>query len=57
DGVFVGCNVNLVAPITLGEASFVAAGSTISKDVPGSSLAVARARQENKLGWKPPSKR
>lgn len=57
DGVFVGCNVNMIAPVTLGDNSFVAAGSTVSKDVPEGALAVARVRQENKLGWKPPSKR
>jgi len=49
--VFVGCNSNLVAPVTLGEGSFVAAGSTITKDVPADALALARARQENKLNY------
>ena len=49
--VFVGCNSNLVAPVTLGEGSFVAAGSTVTKDVPADALAVARARQENKLNY------
>ena len=48
DDVFVGCNSNLVAPVTLGTGSFVAAGSTITKDVPGDALAIARSRQENK---------
>ena len=51
DDVFVGCNSNLVAPVTLGEGSFIAAGSTITKDVPSEALAVARARQENKLSY------
>jgi len=51
DKAFVGCNANLVAPVTLGENSFVAAGSTITKDVPAFSLALSRARQENKEGW------
>lgn len=51
DDVFVGCNSNLVAPITLGQGSFVAAGSTVTKDVPADALAVARARQENKLNY------
>ena len=49
--VFVGCTSNLVAPVTLGEGSFVAAGSTITKDVPADALALARARQENKLNY------
>ena len=46
DGVFVGCNSNLVAPVTLKEGSYVAAGSTITKEVPSDALAVARARQK-----------
>lgn len=48
DNVFVGCNVNLIAPVTLGKDSFVAAGSTVNKDVPEGALAIARAKQENK---------
>lgn len=51
DNVFVGCNSNLIAPVTLGEGSFVAAGSTVTKDVPEEALAIARAKQENKLGY------
>jgi bifunctional UDP-N-acetylglucosamine pyrophosphorylase / glucosamine-1-phosphate N-acetyltransferase len=51
DDVFVGCNSNLVAPVTLGAGSFIAAGSTITKDVPGDALAIARSRQENKLEY------
>ena len=51
DNAFVGCNSNLVAPVTIGENAFVAAGSTITKDIPAFSLGVARARQENKEGW------
>ena len=41
----------LVAPVTLRKGSFIAAGSTITKEVPEEALAVARARQENKLGY------
>ncbi|MDC3426018.1 bifunctional UDP-N-acetylglucosamine diphosphorylase/glucosamine-1-phosphate N-acetyltransferase GlmU [Aquibacillus sp. 3ASR75-11] len=48
DDVFIGCNANLVAPVTIGEGSFVAAGSTITKDVPREALSIARARQTNK---------
>lgn len=48
---FIGCNANLIAPVTIGEGVYVAAGSTITKDVPADALAVARARQENKLGY------
>ncbi len=51
DDTFVGCNSNLIAPVTIGKRSYVAAGSTISKDVPEDSLAIARARQENKEGY------
>lgn len=49
--VFIGCNTNLVAPVTLGDGSYTAAGSTITRDVPADALGVARARQENKDGW------
>lgn len=49
--VFVGCNSNLVAPVTLGTGSFIAAGSTVTKDVPADALAIARTRQENKLNY------
>ena len=48
---FIGSNTNLVAPVTLGKNSFVAAGSTITNDVPDDSLAIARQRQVNKEGW------
>lgn len=48
---FIGSNTNLVAPVTLGKNSFVAAGSTITNDVPDDSLAIARQRQINKDGW------
>ena len=49
--VFVGCNVNLVAPLVVEPDSFIAAGSTITGDVPSESLAVARARQRIIEGW------
>lgn len=51
DGAFIGCNSNLVAPVHIGQDAYVAAGSTLTKDVPSGSLAVARSRQENKEGW------
>lgn len=51
DRAFIGSNSNLVAPLTIGEGSYVAAGSTITKDVPAESLGVARSRQCNKDGW------
>lgn len=51
DDAFIGCNANLVAPVTIGKGALVAAGSTITKDVPENSLAIARVRQENKDGY------
>jgi len=51
DDSFVGCNSNLVAPVTIGKGAYVAAGSTITKDVPADALSIARARQENKDGY------
>ncbi|MCL2575847.1 MAG: UDP-N-acetylglucosamine diphosphorylase [Defluviitaleaceae bacterium] len=57
DGVFVGCNANLIAPVTIGKNATVAAGSTISKNVPPNALAVARAKQDNKEGWVAPKNR
>ncbi|MFP3421948.1 DapH/DapD/GlmU-related protein, partial [Bacillus sp. SIMBA_161] len=51
DDSFIGCNSNLIAPVTIGKGSYVAAGSTISKDVPEDALAIGRARQENKEGY------
>ena len=55
DNAFVGCNSNLVAPVAVGDGAYVAAGSTITKDVPPEELAVARARQKNIPNW--PDKR
>ncbi|ARD48453.1 UDP-N-acetylglucosamine diphosphorylase/glucosamine-1-phosphate N-acetyltransferase [Sporosarcina sp. P37] len=51
DNAFVGCNANLIAPVTIGKNVIVAAGSTITKNVPENSLAIARVRQENKEGY------
>ncbi|MBE6636991.1 MAG: UDP-N-acetylglucosamine diphosphorylase [Ruminococcaceae bacterium] len=48
---FIGCNTNLVAPVHIGDHGYTAAGSTITDDVPASSLGIARARQVNKNGW------
>ena len=52
NNAFIGSNSNLVAPVRIGESSYVAAGSTITEDVPKDSLAIARERQVNKEGWK-----
>ena len=51
DHAFIGCNTNLVAPVTIGEGAYTAAGSTITEDVPGDSLAIARERQTVKKNW------
>ncbi len=51
DDVFIGCNVNLIAPVTVRNHSYVAAGSTINLEVPEEALAVARAKQRNIDGW------
>jgi len=48
-GAFIGSNTNLVAPVTIGAGAYTAAGSTITEDVPGGALAIARARQVVKL--------
>lgn len=54
DGVFIGSNAVLVAPVTLESGAFVAAGSTITKNVEGEQLAVSRSKQSNIDGWKRP---
>lgn len=50
-GAMVGSNVNLVAPVAVGKSAYIAAGSTITKDVPAGALAVARARAAVIEGW------
>lgn len=56
DGAFVGSNVALVAPITVGANATIGAGSTINKDAPAGKLTVARTRQATLEGWKRPTK-
>lgn len=51
DHAFIGCNSNLVAPVTVGEGAYVGAGSTITKEVPAGDLGIARAKQKNYEGW------
>jgi bifunctional UDP-N-acetylglucosamine pyrophosphorylase/glucosamine-1-phosphate N-acetyltransferase len=51
DDSFIGCNVNIVAPVALDELSYVAAGTTVTEDVPSGALAIGRSKQENKPGW------
>lgn len=52
DGVFIGSNNSLVAPVKLGKDSYTGAGSTITEDVPAGNLAVGRSRQKNISGWR-----
>ena len=51
DNVFIGCNVNLIAPIEVERDSYIAAGSTITKNVKERSLAIARSRQVTLENW------
>ena len=57
DDAFVGTNATLVAPLTIADGAYVAAGSTITTKVAPAELAVGRARQRNIRGWTPPAKR
>jgi len=50
DYAFIGCNANLIAPVKVGGGAFVAAGSTITDDVPADAMAIARERQTTKEG-------
>lgn len=52
DNAFIGCNSNLVSPVTVNDNAYVAAGSTITDEVPNGSLAIARSRQVVKTDWK-----
>ena len=56
DGVFIGSNTALVAPVTVGKGATIGAGSTITKNAPTGELTVARARQATIPGWKRPQK-
>ena len=51
DNAFIGCNTNLVAPVSVGAGAYVAAGTTVTKDVEPDALAISRVRQETKAGW------
>lgn len=57
DGVFVGSDTQLVAPVKVGKGAYVGAGSTITKDVPNDSLAISRIPQTNIKGWAKSKKR
>ena len=51
DNAFIGCNSNLVSPVTVGKGAYIAAGSTVTEDVEGDELYIARARGTKKPGW------
>jgi len=51
DGAFVGSDSQLIAPVRIGKGAYVAAGSSITSDVPEGALGIARGHQENKPGW------
>jgi bifunctional UDP-N-acetylglucosamine pyrophosphorylase/glucosamine-1-phosphate N-acetyltransferase len=51
DGAFIGSDTQLIAPVRVGRGAYVAAGSSITDDVPAESLGIARAKQTNKEGW------
>jgi bifunctional UDP-N-acetylglucosamine pyrophosphorylase/glucosamine-1-phosphate N-acetyltransferase len=55
--VFIGSNTQLVAPVEVGDEAYVAAGSTVSRDVPPGALAIARSKQRNIEGWVKEKKR
>ena len=57
DGVFIGSDTQLVAPVRVAKDATVGAGSTITKDVPAGSLAVSRARQTHLDNWAGPAKK
>lgn len=51
DNAFIGCNSNLIAPVTINEGSIIAAGTTVTNEVPENSLAIGREKQINKVGY------
>jgi bifunctional UDP-N-acetylglucosamine pyrophosphorylase/glucosamine-1-phosphate N-acetyltransferase len=57
DGVFIGSDTQLVAPVEIGEGAFIGAGSTITRDAPAGELTFSRAPQQTRPGWKRPVKK
>jgi len=51
DGAFIGCNVNIISPVKIGKNAYVAAGTTVTRDVPPGSLGIGRQKQEHHEGW------
>jgi len=57
EGAFIGSNTALVAPVKVGAGATVAAGTTVSRDVPAGSLAITRAKERTISNWKRPAKK
>ena len=49
--MFVGCNTNFVPPVTVGDGAYIAAATTVTRDVPADAMVIGRTRQEVKEGW------
>jgi bifunctional UDP-N-acetylglucosamine pyrophosphorylase/glucosamine-1-phosphate N-acetyltransferase len=56
DNVFIGCDTQLIAPVTIGKSAYIGCGSSINKDAPANKLTLARSRQKTIEGWEPPKK-
>jgi bifunctional UDP-N-acetylglucosamine pyrophosphorylase/glucosamine-1-phosphate N-acetyltransferase len=51
DGAFIGCNTNLISPVNVGKGAYVAAGTTVTKDVPPGALCIGREKARCIEGW------
>jgi bifunctional UDP-N-acetylglucosamine pyrophosphorylase/glucosamine-1-phosphate N-acetyltransferase len=51
DGVFIGSDSQLIAPVRIGERAYVATGTTVNRDVPAGAMAISRGKQQNKEGY------
>jgi len=51
DGAFIGCNTNLISPVNVADGAYIAAGTTVTRDVPAEALVIGRSRQMVKEGW------
>lgn len=51
DGAFIGCNTNLVSPVTVGQGAYVAAGTTVTRDIPAGALCVGRVKERHIRDW------
>lgn len=51
NGAFIGCNANIISPVTIGESSYIAAGTTVTENVPKGALCIGREKDRSILGW------